>query len=142
MVEWVTVLFSRGHKRLAREESSLSKWVERFVSAEQGSATNLALWGRTKMFIRDSLAEFGETAVHAGNAADREWSPNATTSNPSHESKLLHVWFDGNREAVENNTFFSPAVESGGLVKVIPGRKERKWTHGRVEAGVFGRMVE
>jgi len=71
------------------------------------------------MFIRDSLAEFGETAVHAGNAADREWSPNATTSNPSHESKLLQVWFDGNREAVENNTFFSPAVESGGLVKVI-----------------------
>jgi hypothetical protein len=81
------------------------------------------------MLIRDSLAEFGEPAVRARNADDGEWSPNAIATNQSREGKFLDVWFDGNRQAVENNTFFSQ------LVKVIPERKERKWTHRRVDAG-------
>jgi hypothetical protein len=83
------------------------------------------------MLIRDSIAEFGETAARAGNAADREWSPSAMASDPSGEGSLLHVWFDGNREAVENNTFFSPAVGAGAL-KVIPDRGERQWMHHRL----------
>ena len=87
------------------------------------------------MLIRDSIAEFGETAVRAGNAGDGEWSPNAIATNLCREGKLLDVWFDGNRQAVENNTFFSPASEPGALVKVIPERNERKWMHRRVGAG-------
>jgi len=84
------------------------------------------------MVIRDSVAEFGESAARAGNAADRGWSPNAMASDPSREGSLLHVWCDGNREAVENNTFFSPAVEPGALIKVIPDRGERQWMHHRL----------
>jgi len=85
------------------------------------------------MLIRDSVAEFGETAVRASKAADREWSPNVIATNLFREGKFLDVWFDGNREAVETNTFFSPAGEPGGLVEFIPKRKERKWMHRRVE---------
>ena len=73
------------------------------------------------MLIRDDVAEFGETAVHAGNAADR-WSPGATASNPSDEGKLLTVWFDGNREAVENNTYFSAASEPLTITSTRDGR--------------------
>ena len=87
------------------------------------------------MLIRDSNAEFGETPSRAGNAGDGEWSPNAISTNLSREGKLLDVWFDCNRQAVENNTFFSPASEPGAPVTVIPERKERKWMHRRLEAG-------
>jgi hypothetical protein len=76
------------------------------------------------MVIRDSVAEFGETAARAGNAADRGWSTNAMASDPSREGSFLHVWFDGNREAVENNTFFyadyPPSHRKGLHPPIVP----------------------
>lgn len=44
-------------------------------------------------------------------------------------STLSEVWLDGNRQAVEVNTFFSLAIEPDAIVKVTPDLKKDKWMH-------------
>jgi hypothetical protein len=85
--------------------------LEQFLPADRatGSATNL------------SDAKEG-----------RRMSIQHNTPRSRESSTLSQAWFDGNRQAIEANKFFSLATEPDAIVKVTPDLKKHKWMHRQV----------
>jgi hypothetical protein len=67
-----------------------------------------------------------KNSTHADTEHDHEWPRSATVTG---NSTLADAWLNGNREAVEGNTFFSLAIEPDVIVKVTPDLKRHKWMH-------------
>lgn len=68
-----------------------------------------------------------ENSIDARKKHDRD-RPSSTIVT-SRNSVLADAWLNGNREAVEANTFFSLAIEPDAIVKVTPDLKRHKWMH-------------
>ena len=67
-----------------------------------------------------------ENFIDAGKERDREWSSSAIVTR---NSTRAEAWLNGNREAVERNTFFPLAIETDSIARATRDLHRHRWMH-------------